>query len=84
MSNNEKLDHEAIDECFVAMHELSGDFLAAGYTDEVFMAGVYLMSANIITWARTNQVNIEQFMQQTFDRISEVVERLENERRENG
>ena len=82
--NDEKLDRQAIDECFIRMHRLSGDFLAAGYTDEVFMAGVYLMGANILTFARIDKVNVEQFMQQTFDRISEVVERLEDERREDG
>lgn len=80
MTGDGKIYYEVVDECFNRIHDIVGEYLEDGYDDEAFTATIYLMAANILTWGRANKLNLEQFMEHTFDDVTRVVSRLEKEK----
>ncbi len=80
MTEDGKIYYEVVEDCFNKMHDFIGEYLEDGYDDEAFAASIYLMASNILTWGRFHKVNIEQFMEQTFEDITRVVSRLEREK----
>lgn len=77
MKEDGKIYYDVVDICFNELHHIVGKYLDEGYDDEAFHASLFLLGSNIITWARTYNVNVEQFMQHTFDQVGSIVESLE-------
>lgn len=80
MNEEHKLNQAVLNACFAEMLLIVKRFIIDEYEKESLAAVVYLMGSQIVGWAYANKVNLEQFMQATFDDIGEAVERLERER----
>jgi|GEM_PF-4456777 len=77
VKKDEQLNSLMVGSCFQGLHDIVANYIKDGYHDEAFSAALHLLSNNIVTWAKTYNMNTEQFMEQAFEEISWMVDNVE-------